>query len=182
MADFDKALAKTLLNEGGFADRRSTTGEVVNRGITHWTLRALNRMIGFGTGPTTPRSEPASNREVARVRNIPMAETQAIYRQQYWTPVGCDNIADQALAEKVFDIGVNCGTGTAAKMLQRAVNRQGWPSGIVEDGKIGPKSIAAINALDPVALLERLREEAARHYNKLGGPDLNAWLDRLARG
>jgi len=47
----------------------------------------------------------------------------------------------------VFDAAVNSGPGRAAKWLQGCV-------GAEQDGSIGPRTLAAVNACNPVELVE----------------------------
>ncbi len=63
-----------------------------------------------------------------------------LYEAKYWEPLRLDGIQSQALALQVFDTSVNMGAGTAAKMLQRAAGVK------PVDGKIGPGTLAAVNA------------------------------------
>lgn len=190
MSDFGQALAKTLRCEGGFADLRSTTGEVVSKGITHWTLRGLGLMPSVSTA--TPRSVPASDAEVEIVRTLSPEITASIYQHQYWEPIRAAELRYQLLADKFFDLAVNCGTGTAAKLLQRAINEIGTPDiAVVEDGSVGRKTLDAANGIYGGTLLGRCAQDgepgtglrgAAEHYYrsiKDPGKNLEAWLDRL---
>lgn len=187
MADFLKAVSKTLTNEGGFADRRSTTGEVVNRGITLDTLWRLNLVPKFIT-----RDDPASDEEVEFVESLSLDVTREIYEEHYWRPLACSRYTYQPLADKTFDLYVNTGR---AKMIQQACNDIHWPGveRLVEDGIIGERSIAAINAADGALLLGHcgangydgvgLLGVAERYYRSLkdDGHNLDAWLARLLR-
>nr|WP_284106491.1 putative peptidoglycan-binding domain-containing protein [Acinetobacter pittii] len=49
---------------------------------------------------------------------------KAIYKKQYWTAPRFDqvNTISSAVAEELLDTGVNCGTGFAKPLLQRALN------------------------------------------------------------
>jgi lysozyme family protein len=49
----------------------------------------------------------------------------------------------------VFDAAVNSGPGRAAKWLQEAV-------GAFPDGAIGPKTLAAVNAMKPVDVINAM--------------------------
>lgn len=188
MADFSIALTKTLAYEGGFADKRKTTGEVVNRGITLDTLWRLGRMPAG-----MKRTAPPSAVEVKVVRELSMATTAEIYRQEYWDRLAGDRIRWQPLADKLFDFHVNTYHGPVC--IQRAVNKVHWPGVpvLVEDGILGEISIAAINATDGRLLLGHcgtngelgvgLRGEAEHYYRNIPDPgdDLAGWLARLQK-
>ena len=178
MADFNLAVTKTLASEGGFFSN-PVTGEVVNMGITVAFLRAVGKL--------PPRTGPASEGETAFVRSLTVDAAKQLYLQYFWHPVQGDAIQSQSLAEKVFDLAVNCGIGTSVMFAQRAVNVVTFPDlPLVVDGAIGPKSIARINACNPIALLASIRAQAETHYRNIAAnnpklaEDLPAWLGRLA--
>lgn len=86
------------------------------------------------------------------MREFPRAAAVNIYMSKYWTGPGFGAVHDhhQALAVRLADFGVLAGPETAAKQLQRCLNvlnRGGkdYPD-MVADGKIGPKTIAALKA------------------------------------
>ncbi len=168
MADFNLAIPITLEHEGGFF-HNLTTGEVVNMGVTLATLRSLGILKTSGL-PTTG--------DIAFVRGLTMDEVEQIYREQYWNHLELDQINDQAVAAKVFDLAVNMGVVTAARILQQAV-------GVPADGIVGPHTIGAANATDPVALLGMIQSRAATQYQQIAianpalAEDLPGWLRRL---
>lgn len=168
MADFNTALVLTLQHEGGF-EHNTVTGEIVNHGVTLWTLRSLG--ILKSTGAPTPA-------DIAFVQNLSVEEAGDIYRQQYWDKLLLDQFKDQALANKAFDLAVNTGTNEATRFLQNA-------AGVPVDGQMGPMTLAAVNSGDPAALLLGLQNTAARYYRQVAqvnpnlAPDLPGWLNRL---
>jgi len=166
MADFSKALAITLDNEGGFADRSQTTGEVVNRGITLAFLRGIGELTS--TGPATPE-------DIEYVRNLTPEHTTDLYWDYFWHPLSLTAIQDQNISNGVFDLGVNRWIEMPAKWLQQAVC-------VADDGCIGPKTIAAVNAADPVKTLISVRAAARAFYNVAEpAADRPQWLARLAK-
>lgn len=66
-------------------------------------------------------------------------DAREIYRLFYLQPF--DLIVDADLKQELVDFGVNCGVPTAIRALQQAV-------GTVVDGRIGPKTIAALTSAD----------------------------------
>ena len=129
-------LAKILEHEGGYVDHPSDPGGATNMGITHKTLA---RWRGIDPWWDLPKSE---------VRALERAEAAAIYKALYWErckagslPVGLD------LA--VFDYGVNSGPDRAVRVLQALV-------GVVQDGFVGPLTLAAVERRDTRALIEAL--------------------------
>ena len=70
---------------------------------------------------------------------ITEAEARHIYMSKYVIGPGFDKITDFALQAVLIDFGVNSGPATAIKYLQRLL-------GVTEDGILGPKTLAAVNA------------------------------------
>lgn len=72
------------------------------------------------------------------IKNLTQAQAKAIYLRDFWTPAGCDKVPS-GVAFDLFDTAVNSGVDRAVKMLQTAV-------GVTSDGRLGPATLAAINA------------------------------------
>jgi lysozyme family protein len=104
------------------------------------------------------------------------------YRLRFWAPLRCGELESQAIANELFDTGVNMGPVRAAKFMQRAYNRlkpEGWEA-LTEDGIIGAKSTAAINRMCrnyEAALHNYMNYLQAAEYDRLGMPDfLRGWF------
>ena len=80
-----------------------------------------------------------------------------VYTEEYWTPMRGDGIANQDVANKLLDMAVNQGVGTAIMQIQRVA--QVWGKQIKVDGAFGPKTLQAVNELDPQQALIGLRKE-----------------------
>lgn len=63
------------------------------------------------------------------------------YRDNFWRQVSGDNIIDQHQAWSVYDFAVNAGVVTSSRLVQACV-------GAKVDGKIGPRTVARINAAE----------------------------------
>jgi len=50
------------------------------------------------------------------------AQAEKIELEQYWKPLGLNGVDDQAVASKIFDMGVNMGVHQASVLTQRALN------------------------------------------------------------
>src|SRR5689334_12674244 len=66
-------------------------------------------------------------------------EARSIYEKVYILARHFDQVKDLWLQHQVVDFGVTHGSATAARLLQQLV-------GVVADGEVGPKTIAAIEA------------------------------------
>jgi len=168
MADFEQAVEKTLKAEGGFFHNLKT-GEVVNRGITLATIRSLGILKSHG---------PATQADIEFIQSLTEEETKDIYHLEYWSKLNLDDIHFQDVANKIFDLAVNMGVVSAARMLQKACN-------VTPDGIVGPITIGRANAIDPVVLLATIRSEAADRYEQIAqanpvlASNLPGWLGRL---
>lgn len=108
-------------------------------------------------------------------------QAEAFYRQ-WWDTYKIGLIDDQALASKVFNIGVNIGPGMAVTIFQIAINANGGYSRA--DGILGPLTATAANSQDPVKLLSIYKSSIAAYYRGVvqahpeWANDLQGWLTR----
>ncbi|HVF94412.1 MAG TPA: glycosyl hydrolase 108 family protein [Sphingomonas sp.] len=129
--DIEQAIARVIDREGGFSDHPDDRGGATRWGITE----AVARAAGF-SGP---------------MRSLPRSEAVAIYRSLYWQQPGLDRIATRApaLAEELFDTGINLGVKASIGFLQRALNALNRGASdyadIAADGAIGAKTLAALD-------------------------------------
>lgn len=150
MADFNLAIDKTLAYEGGYTDNPNDPGGATNWGITLSVLQAQGSLGDIDGDGDVDKED---------VKIMPKETAMAIYKETYWNG---DDLVSQAIAEKNFDMGVNMGTGTAGKYLQQAAVMCG--QSLVADGKVGQKTIAAVNACDESALMTALCDVQENHY------------------
>lgn len=107
------------------------------------------------------------------IRDLTVQQAEDLYRRDFWK---FDGITSQAVATKLFDSYVNM-EHTAIKLAQEVVNA-------IPDGVYGPKTEAAINAMDPVQFLNRYRVFLVQHYedivtnNPAEAVFLKGWLKR----
>lgn len=118
--------------EGGYSDHPADRGGPTCWGITE----AVARAHGYG----------------GTMAELPRADAVAIYTRLYWLRPRFHQVARRApkVAAELFDTGANMGPGVAATFLQRALtalNRNGrdYPD-LVPDGRVGPLTIAALDA------------------------------------
>lgn len=124
---FDHAFEDVLLVEGGYSDNPSDSGGRTMYGITESVARAH----GY-TGP---------------METLGLDDAKRIYKVAYWDSLKLDIISglSEKVAFEIFDTGVNCGTGTAARFFQRSLNvlnrREALYPDLKIDGSIGPVTI-----------------------------------------
>lgn len=124
------AIDAVLKHEGGYVDDVRDPGGATNRGVT---LKVLEEW----------REKPVSK---ADVKALTEDEARAIYSHRYWMPIRGDEL-HPAVAFVVMDAAVNSGVSRSARWLQQAV-------GVVADGNIGPRTVAAANAADPAHVID----------------------------
>jgi lysozyme family protein len=73
------------------------------------------------------------------VSTLTESQAQNIYLNEYWAPAHCNEIKDE-LKFIHFSCAVNCGVGSAIKILQRA-------SKVSDDGVFGPATLGASNSI-----------------------------------
>lgn len=121
---FETSIARLLGNEGGLT--------VDNGGTTNFGI--------------SQRSYPNLD-----IRALTKEQAVALYKRDFWAPIQGDTMPD-AIGYQLLDFAVNSGSGTALRVLQRAV-------GVADDGHIGPVTLAAIKATAPHDLVMRFLAE-----------------------
>jgi len=172
MAKFEDAINIVLQNEGEkFTNIPGDPGGATKWGITLSSAQAHGLC-----------------QDENQLKVITRQQAIDFYRQYYWSSI-YDRINDQSIATKVFDTGVNVGPITAVQYLQRAVNNliaNTKIQALSVDGHIGPQTLAAVNVVDPVKLLDEFRKLQAAHYESWVSADsfnrskfLNGLLNRV---
>lgn len=96
----------------------------------------------------------------ADVAAITETNARIFYQKEYVLKPNFDMIEDESLRELVVDCGVNHGVYRAAKWLQLA-------AGVIQDGKVGPKTLEAVNTADAFDLRLRIIAYRIKLYGKL---------------
>lgn len=182
MAKFEEAEEITGRNEGGYANNPADTGGETYAGISrnNWP-----KWQGWVIIDQIKRNGAKTDRDInKKATSIPELTNliSEFYRKNFWDTLKLSAITDQQLANNVYDFGVNSGIRRAGEFLQRAANDTGIVN-LVVDGVIGPKSIAAINDLNPQNIYINYNRRREAFYRKIGvGPQaqfLKSWLSRL---
>ncbi len=160
MADFNKAIGKTLAHEGGakFTDDPIDRGGATKYGISQ-------------------RAYPNVD-----IRNLTEQQARDIYKRDYWDRVHADKITSQAIAENIFDTAVNMGVRTASRLAQVALDIE--PA----DGIIGSQSLKIINTADESLFIANYTVAKIARYtyicnrNKSQKKYLLGWINRALGG
>lgn len=106
------------------------------------------------------------------LRNISDSHLRDIYKTRYWDKARCGEWAP-GVDLCVFDLAVNAGPGRAVKLLQRCV-------GAEQDGMVGPKTIAFVNAVPSKAMIVCFSDTRRAFYKSLKAFETfgRGWLRR----
>nr|DAE48477.1 MAG TPA: Lysozyme [Caudoviricetes sp.] len=147
MANSSKLVPFILQWEGGFVNDPDDLGGATNMGVTIGTYEAYCRKKGY------PRPT------IERLKNLTKEEWAEIFKTLYWDRWKADAINSQAVANIIVDwvwaSGVH-GIKRPQKLL-----------GVVADGLVGPKTIAAINAADPKKLFDAIKADRAKFIDEI---------------
>ena len=139
--NFEKSLLIVLKHEGlglpnnplGFVNHPSDPGGATQLGVTK---KVWEEWVGHTVNVAEMKEQ------------ITVEAVAPLYKQKYWDKVKGDQLPT-GLDHAVFDYAVNSGVGRAAKHLQRVV-------GVAEDGMIGAKTIAAVEAMEVAEVVDQL--------------------------
>ena len=162
MAEFLPAFERAILAEGGYRLHQvdGDTGGLTYAGIA----RAKNP--GWAGWAWIDRGETP-----------PSDLVRQFYRDGWWSPLRGDEICNQDAAYTLYSFATNAGLKTAVRLLQVVV-------GVTPDGVMGPRTIEALNAMEPrlflslyaLARIARYRDIVARDRSQ--GKFLLGWINR----
>ncbi|WAL81304.1 hypothetical protein OYT13_15745 [Pandoraea sp. XJJ-1] len=142
MSSFDDAFDALIGNEGGYSNNPADPGGETMFGVTARVARAYGYL-----GP---------------MRDLPRDTAKAIAKKLYWDPLRLDEL-DTRVAFQIFDANYN--GGHPVIWMQGA-------AGTKVDGLIGPQTIAAVQATDPLRFMMRWNSLRLTYFTSL-----KTWLD-----
>ena len=170
--DFIKALGFLLKSEGGFNNIPGDSGGPTNRGIS---LRFLRDTGDYDLSDL----DHDGDIDIDDIRAMDPDKAGLIYKKYFWDYFPMEAIPAQ-ISYVLFDVAVNSGQKTAAKLLQTAL-------GSVPDGVIGRNTLYCLSLIDsPYFIANRmllLRADQYRKYvekNQKLAKFLDGWLNRVA--
>jgi len=157
-SNWDNSFKLMLKSEGGFVNHPSDPGGMTNLGVTKATWE---NWVGRES-------------DEAEMRGLTPEKVEPLYKKKYFDAVRGDELP-MGLDYLMFDFAVNAGAGRAIKTLQTAV-------GVTPDGGFGPMTMAAVQAVDPVDLIERFSQAKEDFYRSLNtfATFGKGWLNRVA--
>lgn len=119
---FEAAMKLSLENEGGYANDPRDPGGETNFGISS-------------------RAYPNED-----IKNLTIERAKYLYKRDYWYPLRLDALANQYVANNLFDFGIHHGVRGTAKKWQLALAREYGFKGVI-DGIIGSFTLDFTNKL-----------------------------------
>lgn len=167
MADV-KILAPFILKwEGGFVDDPVDRGGATNKGVTIATWR----QVGYD-------KDGDGDIDVDDLRLLTQDDAiKRVLKPHYWDRWRADEIRSQSVANILVDWVWGSGAH-GIKIPQRVL-------GVVQDGVVGPKTLAALNAQDPRAFFDKIKAEREAFFRGIVARSpsqnrfLKGWLNRL---
>jgi lysozyme family protein len=156
--NFENSLKLVLKHEGGWFDHPKDPGGATMKGII---ISVYSKFKG----------RPVTKDEL---RNITDEEVRTIYRNNYWSPMKCDELP-VGIDYIVFDAAVNTGLRQATLFTQRA-------AGVKDDGQFGPVTLKATKEADPLTFINSFSSFKERFYRSLKTFEFfgRGWLNRTA--
>ena len=137
MLVFEKVIDNVLSHEGGYSMDKVDPGGETNFGISK-------------------RQYPDVD-----IKNLTVEKAKEIYYKDYWLKSKSNKVPAH-LAGVYFDMCVNFGLRGACRVLQQAVNGK-KSNTLVEDGRIGPKTIKSCKNLE----IDRLKAYRVLRFAKI---------------
>ena len=147
-----------LVSEGGYVHHPSDPGGRTNLGVTQATWE---NWVGRKS-------------DEAEMRSLTPEKVEPLYKKKFYDAVRGDELP-AGISYLLFDFAVNAGVGRSIKTLQTAV-------GVTPDGGFGPITMAAVQAVDLVELIERFSQAKEDFYRSLTTFSTfgTGWLNRVA--
>lgn len=149
MDNFARCFAFTLGAEGGYTDNSADPGNWTGGAVGHGELRGTKFGISAAAYPALDISK------------LSEADAQAIYRRDFYAPLHGDELT-LPVAMVAFDAAVNAGLRRSVCWLQQA-------AGLAADGVLGPKTLAAFNNADALALAREALARRIDFYSRVPG-------------
>ena len=147
MIGFDEVFVRLVGHEGGYSADPKDPG--------NWTggRPGVGKLLGTKYGIA------ANTYPDLDIKALTLDQAKAIYRRDWWDKIHADQLPG-AVAFQLLDFAVNAGITRAVISLQRAV-------GVADDGKLGPRTLAAVNAMPVPDVLARFNAERLEFYASL---------------
>jgi lysozyme family protein len=148
MRNFIDYLWVILKHEGLYVNHPNDPGGATNFGIS---LRFI-KMKGIDVNND-------GDINIKDIKDLTVEKASELYYNHFWLPMRLNLIDNELLKLHLFDMGINAGTKTAVRILQRLLE-------VDDDGIIGKKTVAAINKYGPNIVADYAIARKV-YYNKI---------------
>lgn len=157
--NFGKSFSYVLSHEGGYSNHPKDPGGATNLGVTKKVWEEYVKR------PVT----------IEEMKLLKVSDVKSLYKEKYWDAINGDSLPS-GVDHCLFDYAVNSGPQRAARLLQSI-------AGVIIDGKIGPKTLAAISVLNPVTLVYEICDGRLKFLQSLPtfGTFGKGWTKRVKR-
>jgi len=190
MADFKIAQQKVKGHEGGYSSDKTDVGNwlAVNGKKFGWAAKEKGTgkiispiggelvFVGTNFGVAAPTLAAWEGRPVTadEMKALTYEKALKIFKNAYWDlPLRGDTIADQSIAEIIYDANIQHSPGGMSKILTEATGQK-------ITIPIDAKEVAIINSFEPKQLFEKIKTARKNYY--IGLKDSvheKGWLKRL---
>lgn len=167
MANIDKLAPFILRWEGGFVNDPVDKGGATNMGVTIGTWRS----VGYD-------KDGDGDIDVDDLHLLDKKDViERVLRPHYWNRWRADEILNQSVANILVDWVWASGTH-GIKRPQRIL-------GVTADGIVGPKTLAAVNSMDPMELHFRIKNDRIKFIDEICQRDPSqerfrkGWMNRI---
>lgn len=122
MANFQEALKKVLVYEGGYVNDKDDAGGETYKGIARRYNK--NSIMWPEVDKVTRATKNVKQINLILEQNkIVQCEVARIYKKNYWDKLHLDEVKSQTIAYQLFDTAVNMGVSKAIKLAQQTVGQ-----------------------------------------------------------
>lgn len=173
MNHFPYAIEMPLKSEGGYSNDPKDPGGETYRGISR---------LAYPSWSGWAKLDAIAGKKYNQI--FPLLENDVLefYYREKWLKHNLDKIDDKDIAAAALDTVIQHGKGPS--LVQQALQAMGRPVSV--DGKIGPDTVANLNAVQPKRFLASLHDVREAYYRKLVANDpslgkfLPGWLHRIS--
>ena len=172
MTDHKNIIPFILKWEGGLSrnTKDKASAYPVPDGSGYHTNKGITWAVWSSKYGSTPNS-------ITRFYAMNNSDWSSIFKPLYWDAIKGDDIKSQAIADLLVNWAWGSGIYTPVATLQKIL-------GVQIDGKVGPKTIAALNGSDQGEVFNKLKASNIAFFNNLSNNPAYAmfktgWFNRL---
>ena len=152
MALFDKCLKVIFTHEGRYSNDPDDPGGETMYGISLRFLKGLDL--------ADADIDHDGNIDGDDIKAMTIPEASKLYKKYFWDKMNLNVVPIDLLTLHLFDMGVNTGTKTAIKLLQRILD-------VTDDGILGRDTLTALLNWDAEDVLESYIAARFNYYNAI---------------